>query len=662
MEQRKVHKRIYHDEPRSPPKRHVYVPVFHPPSPSSEPNEPSWDEGCSTPEAKSRPVTRASSEELLDLPVSSSPMLSTDIAVSNTLSVSGRKHADDAMRESGIDCRESGLRRVASEHSRMMKPVSPAPSVASSCFEGSPEMKRKVADVETSMSISPEGPSETDENADKGDTPLSAGSIQLEHSATKVFAGEEPLIALSDRPQNSLVSSSTSSTVDNTAKPIIKRKRSQDASSETASIKPPSERKTAQAPEISSVAVATKTTIKSPAGTKAASTTPQSARKKSRRKNDHRHLSKRAMEPCISALTIVENHLQAYALPSQPTSKIRDPSEIETFEVQYPGEEASEIFPFVVARKALEYNPMKDIYSTTQMIVENCLRSEHRTVFGDTREGTLRSIQKACHKKNVEDLKAALEEWNEHMLTLKKKRTFATSEFTGPAASYHMVAHILEQAYSRSVAPSSSMLNNYEGFSNNVYGEVKHNFVNTLIKEAGIQPNHIFVDMGSGIGNVVLQVAAQVLCDSYGIEVMEIPAKLADKQKKEFLSRMRYYAKPCGRVTLKRADFLEDASMHEVIKQADIVFVNNYAFSAELNQMILAKFLDLKDGATMISLRSFAPVDRPTAHSARRANAIESIFRVKEKYFGRDCVSWMNEGGRYFVHTVDRRHRAKLYQ
>jgi Histone methylation protein DOT1 len=104
---------------------------------------------------------------------------------------------------------------------------------------------------------------------------------------------------------------------------------------------------------------------------------------------------------------------------------------------------------------------------------------------------------------------------------------------------------------------------------------------------------------GSGIGNVVLQVAAECLCESYGVEIMENPSTLAKKQKREFLSRMKLYAKPylqsderCGRIHLKQGDFLSDTHTHKVVSRADVIFVNNYAFDSELNQGILALFLD----------------------------------------------------------------------
>ncbi|KAJ3158884.1 Nucleosomal histone H3-Lys79 methylase [Geranomyces michiganensis] len=402
------------------------------------------------------------------------------------------------------------------------------------------------------------------------------------------------------------------------------------------------------------------------AGAVTAAVAPKSSSSGSKKKaarslGDHRDHPKAALEPCISGLDLCKEAPPFYcSLGDDDSAPSPTVAEYKTVNLEYPGVNASETFPLLTPNKALEYNPTKDLYVTTAMIWEHCVPPNRRDVLGDVKTGILRGIQRAVHRKSPADLCEAVEAWNKQMILLKtQQKAFNQAEFTGPPASYQMVAHILEQAYSRSVAPSSSLLNQYEGFSNNVYGEVKHNFVNTIIKEARIQPHHIFLDMGSGIANVVLQVAAQCLCYSYGIEVMDIPAKLAVQQRKEFISRMRYYAKPCGRIKLKHADFLEDPSFPEVIKSADVIFVNNYAFSAELNQRILGLFLDLKEGATVISLRSFLPVDRPTSRSTRRNNAIESIFTVKEHFFGRDCVSWMNEGGHYYIHKVDRKQLAR---
>lgn len=76
-------------------------------------------------------------------------------------------------------------------------------------------------------------------------------------------------------------------------------------------------------------------------------------------------------------------------------------------------------------------------------------------------------------------------------------------------------------------------------FSNYVYGEINASLVNEFITKTNITSKSVFMDLGCGIGNVVLQVAAQTGCESYGIEIMETPCKLAKRQLKEYATRMK---------------------------------------------------------------------------------------------------------------------------
>ncbi|KAI8907993.1 histone-lysine N-methyltransferase, H3 lysine-79 specific [Gorgonomyces haynaldii] len=305
----------------------------------------------------------------------------------------------------------------------------------------------------------------------------------------------------------------------------------------------------------------------------------------------------------------------------------------------------SERYTIAEAKHADDFEPVHDIYNTTQLIVKNCIHEKHG--FGDEKQGVIRRIMKACHKRLPLDLKRAVIEFNEAMRAARRENLIKRT-----VGSFELISNILEQSYARAVSPQVHILNDYEGFSNNVYGEIKASFVHDLIKQTKLKPHQVFLDMGSGIGNVVLQVAAETLCESYGIEIMDNPAHLAKLNKTEFLARTKAYGIPCGKIVLRHGDFLEDELIHQVISKADVIFVNNYAFDPALNQSILAKFLDLKEKTQVVSLRSF--VSNAGRQTSRRSNSIESIFTVKEHTFGRDKVSWMVEGGKYYVHTVDR--------
>ena len=250
-----------------------------------------------------------------------------------------------------------------------------------------------------------------------------------------------------------------------------------------------------------------------------------------------------ALLEAIQADAIIqkEMHLYTHFNVSLGSNKLSPTDAIPTFVLEYPGAKAQERFPIVYPIKDTCFNPIHDLFYTVQYIVQECISKEQVGPFGNKKQGILRNVMKACTKRELSLLESELTLFNHQMVELKKKNGLneVPNEITGDAASYHLICHILEQSYSRAVAPESHLLRHYPGFSNNVYGEIKQNFVDSIIKKARIQPHYTFLDMGSGIGNVVLQIAAQCLCECFGIEIMEKPALLASRQRQEFLSRMR---------------------------------------------------------------------------------------------------------------------------
>ncbi|KAJ1673091.1 Nucleosomal histone H3-Lys79 methylase, partial [Spiromyces aspiralis] len=149
-------------------------------------------------------------------------------------------------------------------------------------------------------------------------------------------------------------------------------------------------------------------------------------------------------------------------------------------------------------------------------------------------------------------------------------------------------------------------------------------------------------------------------CEGHGIEIMEIPARLAKRQAHEFKARMRLYNVRTNKLEIIHGDFLENPEIHSVLRQASVVLVNNYAFDSKLNQSLMQLFLDLEDGTQIISLRPFVPLDFKL--STRNAGSPESILRVKCYPYWSDCVSWTNNGGEYYIHTVDRSQLQRFFE
>ncbi|KAG0280076.1 Nucleosomal histone H3-Lys79 methylase [Linnemannia exigua] len=331
--------------------------------------------------------------------------------------------------------------------------------------------------------------------------------------------------------------------------------------------------------------------------------------------------------------------------------------------LEYPGKDSREKFtlmkPFLSRSKTEsddkdEYNPIEDLVQTVRIIMEHFFSPEqYKELFGTTNEGLYRSLTKYKNRKDGAQFMKAVEEFNQVMH--KQKSSGKIQERVkqyGHRLPYDLVVHLLQQVYSRTVAARASKLNQYEAFSNNVYGEILPILTKEFIQRTKMDETKVFVDLGCGIGNVVLQVALQTGAESYGVEIMDTPAKFAKKQAKEFEARTRAFGLRHGAVSMIHGDFLDTPNLAGILARADVVLVNNYAFNSALNQSLLQLFLDLKEGCKIISLKTFVSLDHKI--NVRNAGSVESILRVKKYPYYTNAVSWTHNGGEYFIATVDR--------
>lgn len=82
--------------------------------------------------------------------------------------------------------------------------------------------------------------------------------------------------------------------------------------------------------------------------------------------------------------------------------------------------------------------------------------------------------------------------------------------------------------YNHSVGDPQKLNKFYEPFSPEVYGETSFKFVQQMINEFTFDDNDIFIDLGSGVGQVILHMAAMTKCRCIGIEKAELPAQCAE--------------------------------------------------------------------------------------------------------------------------------------
>lgn len=222
-----------------------------------------------------------------------------------------------------------------------------------------------------------------------------------------------------------------------------------------------------------------------------------------------------------------------------------------------------------------------------------------------------------------------------------------------------LLKHILQQTYNQAVSDPDK-LNQYEPFSPEVYGETSYELVCQMIDQIDITAEDVFVDLGSGVGQVVLQMAAATPCRiCLGVEKAEVPSKYAETMDFYFRTWMRWYGKKYGEYKLIKGDFLLDEH-REKINAATIVFVNNFAFGPHVDHQLKERFADLKDGAKIVSSKSFCPLNFRITD--RNLSDIGTIMHVSEMSPLKGSVSWTGKPVSYYLHIIDRTKLERYFQ
>ncbi|KAL2753275.1 hypothetical protein ACRALDRAFT_1083058 [Sodiomyces alcalophilus JCM 7366] len=382
------------------------------------------------------------------------------------------------------------------------------------------------------------------------------------------------------------------------------------------------------------------------------------SRKRQRSSTDH-HDHKRALtcadafEPAdapgpkklryIHATEIIST---AHSPSAQRALQATDEDDIRV-QLQYPSLYSPESYDLLMENGRID--AVKDIIEVVTHVADVYLTDEQATEFTDPNTGLIRRLKRASNTNDLAGFKRALNDANARILALAKDGTFRRNlDKRQNGIPHNLVEFILSQVYDRTVSPDVDKLKQYTNGTDNVYGELNYVFVTKILQEmTRMTCDQVFVDLGSGVGNVVFQAALEVGCESWGCEMMDNPCDFADAQKREFAKRCRLWGLAPGQVNLVRGDFLVEPAVHDVLKRADVVLVNNQAFTPDLNAKLVNMFLDLKQGCRIVSLKSFTH-----DQAGRNVNDVASnILQVEHHTYPEGHVSWTNAGGTFCIST-----------
>lgn len=298
-----------------------------------------------------------------------------------------------------------------------------------------------------------------------------------------------------------------------------------------------------------------------------------------------------------------------------------------------------------------DFRPIDDIVQVIETVADNYIPAEGAEEFNDETTGIRRRLRRALALLSESQFREAVNDYNQAIERLKENGSLAKHLDSTQRINLPWVERILTQIYARTVSPRVESLRQYENGSDNVYGELLPRFISTIFKETKLKSGQIFVDLGSGVGNVVLQAALEIGCESWGCEMMANACDLAELQQAEFKARCRLWGIAPGKTHLVRGDFLEQESIIDVLKRADVVLINNQAFTPQLNNELINHFLDMKEGCKIVSLKSFVPAGHKI--QSRNLNSPINLLRVRQKNYWSNSVSWTDVGGTYFIATKD---------
>lgn len=214
----------------------------------------------------------------------------------------------------------------------------------------------------------------------------------------------------------------------------------------------------------------------------------------------------------------------------------------------------------------------------------------------------LLAVQRAINLKDGPLFMKVMERVNHLLHTLKYPRqpddpfstNIPTNPLMGTAESwsnteeglpYKVLMRIIEENYQRTVGPNVPKLKKYEAFSSTVYGELMPSLVYEILNLTDLKEDSIFLDLGSGVANIVVQASLQTGCKSYGIELMPTPARVAEDTTTQMRIRCRMWGVRVGEMELEKGDMLKSKRVDQLIPQADVVLVDNKVFEESCELM-----------------------------------------------------------------------------
>lgn len=322
--------------------------------------------------------------------------------------------------------------------------------------------------------------------------------------------------------------------------------------------------------------------------------------------------------------------------------------------LQYPFSPYKERYMLAVSRHDTGFNPYDELGRVMELIAFSYMPLEERKKVINLDNPTDCIVGRyitAFEHMDFQGLLSTINEFNSLVNELRQSKQmmiYARSRETFPTV---MIYEIMNLCYARTVMPEARKLRSYKAFSNLVYGELMPTFLSKVYAQCGLHEKSCFIDLGSGVGNCVIQAAVEFGCPSYGVEIAEGASDLGDLQAGEFEKRCKVLGLSHGTIHLfSRQSFTDNKPVKDVVDRCDVILCNNYLFDAQLNAKVVDLFANLKVGTKIISLKPIVPPGYTV--SWENAGSILSRLKTSRYIYEEGSVSWTSNGGFYFITEV----------
>lgn len=153
------------------------------------------------------------------------------------------------------------------------------------------------------------------------------------------------------------------------------------------------------------------------------------------------------------------------------------------------------------------YNPLPEIGQSIESAVLLYFPNTYKT----KGQELVRSLNDAFERSDDQSFEKIVLKYNDLISTIPRD-LIVKNLSSNPDVPVSFVHFLLHTCYTRAIYPHARKLKKYTSFSNFVYGELMPDFLTIVFKKCGLNSNSIFMDLGSGVGNCVIQASLEFGC------------------------------------------------------------------------------------------------------------------------------------------------------